>query len=306
MQRDVDILRIAEPQAGAFSRAQAMNVVGFSASAVARRVRRGSWQPLHPGVFRATGAAPSWAQSCAAANLWGGTGAAVCGASAARLWGLDLPGNTRRDPTIHLAVPNPWWHGSALAGVEVFRRLNLTPSDIVWREGIRCTSLARTLVDLAERLSPMALEIALDSARRQHGGAAHQVLGLLARLGTRGRKGAGRLKRLALERLDFDQDSAIEVILLRALKNQRLEPSCNARVKCGDEMLEVDLLFEPQKVVIELQGYAFHSDRPQWEKDQARLRALQQAGYLVLPFTARDLKKPMACVRLIRQVLARR
>jgi hypothetical protein len=285
MQRDVEILRIAEAQAGAFSRAQAMDVVGFSASAVARRVRRGSWQPLHPGVFRATGAAPGWAQACAAANLWGGVGAAVCGLSAARLWGLDLPGNARADPTIQLAVPNPWWRGSALAGVEVFRRLKLEPSDITVREGIRCTSLARTLVDLAGRLSPIALEIALDSARRRHTGAAHQVLALLARLGPRGRKGAGRLKRLAFERLD---------------------PKCNARVKCGGETLEVDLLFEPQKVVVELQGYAFHSDRPQWEKDQARVRALQQAGYVVLPFTAHDLKKPKACVRLIQQVLASR
>lgn len=305
MLRDVEILRIAEAQAGAFSRVQAMNVVGFSASAVTRRLRRGSWQPLHPGVFRATGAAPDWAQACSAANLWAGAGSAVCGVSAARLWGLDLPGNTRRDPTIHLAIPNPWWHGD-LAGVEVFRRLKLEPTDIVWREGIRCTSLARTLVDLAALLSPLALEIALDSARRRHTGAAHQVLALLARLGTRGRKGAGRLKRLAFERLDFDQDSAIEVILLRALKSRRLEPRCNAPVKCGDETLVVDLLFEPQKVAIELQGYAFHSDRPQWEKDQARLRALQQAGYLVLPFTAQDLKKPKACVELILRVLAKR
>lgn len=309
MQPDVEVLRAAEKQAGAFSRAQAL-ALGISVRAMSRRVRRGNWSPLHPGVFRATGAAPGWAQACFAAALWAGEGSAIAGLSAARLWGLDLPTSVARSNTIHIDLPNAWWRGQgvpSLKNVRVYRRLALAPMDLTVRNGVRCTTLARTLVDLAGVLGALQLEVALDSARRLHNGAIVGVLDLLARLGTRGRKGAGVLKRLALDRQHFHQDSALEVRFLRSMRRAGMNPQCNVRVSAEGKLVGVvDFLFEAQKLIVQLHGYAFHSDRIQWERDQAQSRALQRLGYRVLPFTARDLKKPAGCLDVLRSFLAKR
>lgn len=304
MHDDVEVLRIAEQQHGAFSKAQAERL-GFTRSAMLRRVRKGSWQPLHPGVYRATGAAPSWFQRCTAAVLWAGPGCALAGLSAARLWGFDLPAQVLAEPTVDLDIPNPWWRGN-LEGVRVFRRLKLGRHDVTLHQGLRCTTRERTLVDIAGLLGAMALEAALDSARRRDPGTTRRLARLLLRLGTRGRKGAGLLKKLVLERLRFRQDSAVEVRLRRGLVNAGLEPRCNVAIRSGGRhVATVDFLFPVQRVVVQTHGYAFHSGRPQWGKDIAQTRALQELGYQVIAFSACEvLNDRKACVRSVVASLA--
>jgi very-short-patch-repair endonuclease len=305
MHDDVAVLRVAEKQYGAFSRGQARHA-GFSADAVQRRVRKGTWRPLHPGVYRATGAAPTWLQRCAAAALWAGEGAAVAGFSAARLWGFELPAKIEADPLVHLDLPNPWWRG-ALVGVRSFRRVKLGRDDLASHQGIRCTTPERTLLDIAGLLGAQGLEIALDSARRRYPQVTRALARLLIRLGTRGRKGAGILRALVADRLDLRQDSAVEVRLLRGLRCTGLRPRCNVRIRVqGKHVATVDFLFPKERVIIQTHGYAFHSDRRQWERDIAQTRALQQLGYRVIAFSAAEVRGDLAgCVRAVRLLLAR-
>lgn len=305
MHRDVRILQMAEKQSGAFSMSQA-RAAGFDRSAISRRVQRGTWRAVLPGVYRAAGAAPTWSQACTAATLWGGTGSAVAGLSAARLWNLDLPAKVLASSVVQVDVPNRWWRGEGHPNVEVFRRLNLTEADVTVREGVPCTTLQRTLLDIAGLLSPIALEVALDSARRREPRIVGWVSRLLARLGTQGRKGAGVLRRLIAERRDLRQDSAIEVRLLRPLLEAGEKPLCNVPIRHhGQHVATVDLLLPRGNLVVFTHGFAFHSDKPQWERDILQVRQLQRLGYRVLCFSASDVRNDLkGCLADIFDALA--
>ncbi len=57
------------------------------------------------------------------------------------------------------------------------------------------------------------------------------------------------------------------------------------------EGYEVDALWMPRKLIVELDGYAFHRSRTAFERDRARDVDLQLAGYRVVRITARRLDR---------------
>jgi very-short-patch-repair endonuclease len=58
-------------------------------------------------------------------------------------------------------------------------------------------------------------------------------------------------------------------------------PRVNAWV-CG---LEVDFLFADHRVIVELDGWRYHSDHPTWEGDRTRDTTTAAAGYVTLRIT---------------------
>ena len=62
------------------------------------------------------------------------------------------------------------------------------------------------------------------------------------------------------------------------------------------EGLEVDFAWQEQKLVVELDGYETHGTRAAFERDRARDRALQVAGWRVLRITWRQLHARAAAV----------
>lgn len=86
-------------------------------------------------------------------------------ASAAVLWGLPL---YRVRPTrVHVTAPPDRRHSTS--GI-LRHEGTVSPGDIVERDGIRCTSLARTVVDLARTVSPEAALAVADAALALVGG----------------------------------------------------------------------------------------------------------------------------------------
>lgn len=81
-------------------------------------------------------------------------------ASAAALWGLPLYGG--RDDFVHVLIAGTR-HSRRSDGV-MRHALKVTADDIVVKHGLRCTSLARTVYDLARTLSPEAAISAGDAA----------------------------------------------------------------------------------------------------------------------------------------------
>ncbi|MGI8460995.1 MAG: DUF559 domain-containing protein [Solirubrobacterales bacterium] len=53
----------------------------------------------------------------------------------------------------------------------------------------------------------------------------------------------------------------------------------------------VDFLWRAERVVVEVDGFAFHSSRGSFESDRARDRELQRRGYVVLRFTYREVNE---------------
>ena len=92
-----------------------------------------------------------------------GGGAAFCFASAAVIHGLPL---YRTSTTYVHAVLGPTSRSRVKWGV-ARHHLTVRESDLVEVEGIRCTSLERTVFDLASRLTPEAAIAVADAALRR-------------------------------------------------------------------------------------------------------------------------------------------
>jgi very-short-patch-repair endonuclease len=69
---------------------------------------------------------------------------------------------------------------------------------------------------------------------------------------------------------------------------------------------EVDILWEEQRLIVELDGHSYHRTRAAFERDRIRDETLQLAGYRVLRITARRLaSEPAAVVATVRSLLER-
>jgi hypothetical protein len=182
----------------------------------------------------------------------------------------------------------------------VHRVRRLDPDDRTARDGIPVTTVARTLLDLAETLAPTQLQHSFEEAER---------LGLLdmraierLRDRSRGRRGLKPLAALVeahcgpapmtrseLERrfLDLCRDAGLP------------PPIANATVA----NMEVDMLWPRERLVVELDGHAYHSTRAAFERDRVRDGALQQAGYRILRLTDRRLAEPAAVAETVQSLL---
>ncbi len=79
--------------------------------------------------------------------------------------------------------------------------------------------------------------------------------------------------------------SDLERAFLRLLRSHELPlPEVNARLG----PFEVDFLWRSARLAVELDGYAYHSDRASFEADRRRDRELQARGFVVLRFIYRE------------------
>jgi very-short-patch-repair endonuclease len=69
---------------------------------------------------------------------------------------------------------------------------------------------------------------------------------------------------------------------------------------------EVDILWPEQKLVVEVDGHAFHSSRPKRERDSRRDQELILRAYRVMRVTWRQItREPEALVARVAAALAR-
>jgi very-short-patch-repair endonuclease len=96
--------------------------------------------------------------------------------------------------------------------------------------------------------------------------------------------------------------SVAERKLLRMIRAASLpSPVVNARVG----RYEVDFLWREQRLIVEVDGFAWHSSRRAFERDRARDAELQLAGYRVLRITWRQLtREPNAVIQRIARALS--
>ncbi len=68
-----------------------------------------------------------------------------------------------------------------------------------------------------------------------------------------------------------------------------------------------DFVWADEKLVVEIDGYGFHSSRESFERDRRRDQRFAAAGYLVMRITWRQLlHEPYAVVARLAQALAAR
>jgi hypothetical protein len=213
------------------------------------------------------------------------------------LWGFGAAVGPRVDVTL------PSQSGNALPGIALHRVRRLDPDDQAVQDGIPVTSVARTLLDLAEVVDTRRLERVFEEAERL------RLLDLDAveRICERspGRHGLRPLLTLLPSlRPAPETRSELERRFVAFCREAGLPPPVmNAHV--AD--FEVDALWPRAGLVVELDGYAFHGTHAAFERDRARDAALQVAGYRVLRVTHRRLGEDSAAVaNAIRRLLGPR
>jgi hypothetical protein len=170
------------------------------------------------------------------------------------------------------------------------------------REGIPVTTVARTLLDLADVLDEGGLRGAVDEADRRN----LLELGAIEELCERspGRRGPRALAAILDGHVEpaWDVRTELERRFVELCRTAGLPlPSTNVWV-AG---FLVDAVWPPLRLAVELDSYRFHRTRASFERDRARDRVLQLAGYQVLRFTWRQLAvEPQAVVGAVRQMLA--
>jgi very-short-patch-repair endonuclease len=277
---DRAIARLAAAQYGVVSRQQLV-ALGVSVHAIKWRLRTSRLHPVHRGVYLVGHSEPPELAREMAAQLACGPRALISHQSAARLDRLlPLPNHVHVvDITVvgGDARPRP--------GLRVHTVRTLLRRDVVHHGPLRLTSPARTLLDLAAVLSDGQLEVAVAQARRRGRATDAQLQDQLAR--NAGRRGAGRLRRLlALERGPAFTRSKAERLMLALVRRANL-PVPETNVFVGG--YELDFLWRTERVVVETDGRAWHSDPLAFETDRRRDAELAALGYLVTRVTWRHL-----------------
>jgi hypothetical protein len=281
MSRDRSIAELAETQHGLLSRRQALSM-GVPPGAIQRRLDGRGWTSLHDGVYRVGGAAPSREQRLLAAVLAVGPVAAASHRSAAELHGLWTP-----VPAV-VEISTTRECSPELGDVKVHRLADLHPRWITAVDGVPCTTVARTLVDLGAVLPEPSVARCFDRAYGRTLVSVSAVKHALDAVARRGRRGAGVMRRVLAPHLGCEPVAGVfEARMARLLAQQDL-PAAVPEYEVwhdGRFVARVDFAYPEQQLAIEVDGFAAHSSVDAFRRDRARQNALVAAGWTVLRFT---------------------
>jgi very-short-patch-repair endonuclease len=287
------IVALAIRQHGNVTRPQLLRL-GLGAEAVKHLVRAGFLHRVHLGVY-AVGRPPVTAlEKAAAAVLACGPGAALSHRSALAHWGFI----DRWPPSFDVAVPGD----RRRARIALHRQRGLQPWDVRVHVGLRVTSPAWTLVDCAPGLSDRRLARIVNDALRSRHLKRWQLAEVVARRGTR--PGVRRLQPFT-DAADGPTRSEFEDAFIEFCRRFKLpRPQVNTIVAGR----EVDAYFEAEKLIVELDGWKYHSSRDSFESDRDHdATALAQGIGTVRITWKRMLGQPeLEAQRLLRILASRR
>lgn len=277
--------RLAARQHGVISLDQARSM-GLSKDAVYYRVRRGRWERVLPRVFRLGGAPESWRQWLMAALMWSGPRAAVTHRAAAELLGFDDFSRGLVEITLPVKLHSPC--PRVIVHFGYFQR-----RDIAVVQGIRVTTPARTILDLAAVLPEEELAAALDESLRKGWTSLARLRWELEQDGRGARNGSGILRGLLGERsaTEAPPDSRLEDRLWRLICTVGLpKPHRQWRVRTAGSTYYADMAYPDEMLALEADGYAYHSGKESFERDRRRASALASAGWRIIHVTNASLK----------------
>jgi predicted transcriptional regulator of viral defense system len=269
--KSTEVADLAARQHGLVTRVQ-LRKLGLSGGLIDHRLRSGGLHRVHTGVYALAYRSQTPHARMMAAVLACGPGAALSHRSAAELWGF---GPARRG-AVEVTVPGQ----RRPNGIIAHRSLTLA-AHVATLHRIPVTTAARTLIDLAAVLDDARLGRAINDAHIKRLVALEELAELAAR--SRGRATARVSDLLGA---NAPTRSVLEDRFLAFLDKHALpRPEVNQRA-AGHE---VDALWPEQRLIVELDGRAFHDGPAAFERDRERDAQLMAAGYRVLRITWRRL-----------------
>jgi hypothetical protein len=293
---DREVLRLAESQNGVIDDAQLL-ALGMTRDTITARRRAGRLIALHRGVYalghRALRPEAWW---YAAVRAYGPR-ALLTHRSGARLWGLrPYSGDPEVTVRTHAGI-------AVRKGTILHRSTDILPLEITTVDGIPTTTVARTLLDLAavvpahhlRRAVERAVELELFDLT-----AISEVLDAHPR-----RPGRPPLRTLVADLKDHGTArtrSDVEAAFLQLCLDQDLPRPLVNDDKNGSER---DFTFADQRLIVEIDGWAYHRSRRAFEADRARDREALRAGYRTARFTATEvLRDPKSVAAELRTLLS--
>jgi very-short-patch-repair endonuclease len=148
--------------------------------------------------------------------------------------------------------------------------------------------VARTLLDLSGVLPPRQVERAIERAQMLELTDITPLVALLDRYPRR--HGTPGLREILSSARGMTRSELEERFLLLIRAAGMSEPERNVHIHAGGRLIEVDCVWRAARLVVELDGYAYHAVRGAFERDRARDRALLLAGWRVVRITWRQLQ----------------
>jgi very-short-patch-repair endonuclease len=268
-------LEASAQQHGVVDRRQLL-AAGLSRGAIQRLVARGSLRPLFRGVYQVPGPAGRLAREMAAVLLCG-PGAVISHFSAAVLHGLLPTRSTDQPINVMVAGRQP----AARPGVRPRRVRAIPPGDVVIVDFVPTTTVARTIFDLASRLPTGELERMIARAEREDRSVRDALRALLSAHPRRAGNPALASIIRGDEPVPFIRSEA-ETLLLALIRDAELPmPRVNVRIRG----FEVDCCWPRERLIVEVDGFAYHGIPTAFEGDRRRDAILTAAGFRVIRVT---------------------
>jgi very-short-patch-repair endonuclease len=250
-----EVAALAARQHGVVTTRQ-LQRAGITDDAIRRRVESGRLTRLHRGVYLVASLPAQFTPEMAAV-LACGAGAVLSHHSAAALWGIRPPHRGEVHVTVAKRRPRQ------RRGIRVHAAFEVQGTR---HQGIPITTPARTVRDVASLLTQRDFDRAVERA-------------LVLRL-------PGRAEIEALQEEPSITRSEAEARLLELIVRAELpRPLTNVKV----HGYEVDLHWPSHGLVVEVDGFAFHSTRAAFERDRLKDARLQAHGLRVTRVTWRQI-----------------
>jgi len=215
-----------------------------------------------------------------AAVLSAGPGAALSHRSGAALRGIG----TEHWEFTEITAPRELRNRPGLR----FYASELPIDEVTTYDGIPVTTVPRTLLDLAS-VDRRTLERALHEAEIKNHYDRLSLPDLIARYPHRRGVATARAVLQSKEPIAFTRSEFEEEMRAFLLHFDLPLPRFNVWLKIGGRWIEVDCLWEEQRVILECDGRATHDTNDRFESDRARDRQLSAAGWRPIRITWRQL-----------------
>jgi very-short-patch-repair endonuclease len=270
---------VARWQHGIITRKQSLQIA--TDHQIESLLRRNLIETIRRGVYRMQGSPDSWEQRLAAVVL-SHERYVASHYSAARLHAL---GNHWQRDVLEVSTHQSRRH--SLTDV-IVHKAPLSVEHIAVVKGIRTTTIARTLVDLAATSPAAAIERAFDHALSMRLIVVKDVEDVLDAVARPGRPNIAIAERMVAARQEHLSHSDLERKAFTWIAAAGLPaPEAQFPVPTRHCPYDIDLAYPDAKVAIECGGFTFHGNRTAYDRDAQRNSALAALGWRLLAVTTR-------------------